>query len=113
MSDELDNILLQQLHVMKKQKKIIKRVRKLYGHDPMLDIGEVNVDNKILFLQSMIQDKSILKNKKPKIDKRPYNDILSRNPIWELYRHTIMISLFSYKTITDTVSNYFSSKSKQ
>ena len=107
-TDELDLILLEQLQQARRNKKTIKRVRKLLSNDPAIDKGEEYIDGRITFLESMIQDKSLLhkKQKKKKRNKDP--DILARNPIYEVYRQALYVTVFSYKMFTDSVSHYMS-----
>ena len=105
--DELDEILLDQLHNTKKQRKILKRARKLLGNDPEINKCELYVERKILFLEGMIQDKTLL-NKKPKKKKKKDLDILARNPVYEMYRQTLYFTVFGYKMLTDSVTGYMS-----
>jgi hypothetical protein len=87
--DELDEILLEQLH------------------NPYIEKGEVYIDNRIKFFESMIQDKSLL-FKKPKKKKTKQSDLLSRNPAYEWYRNAMFITNFGYKIFTDSISQYMS-----
>ena len=107
-TDELDLILLEQLQQARKNKKTIKRVRKLLSNDPAIDKGEEYIDGRIAFFETMIQNKSLLdkKQKKKKRNKDP--DILARNPVYEMYRQTLYFTVFGYKMLSDSVSGYMS-----
>lgn len=106
--NELDEILLDQLHGAKRSKKLVKRLRKLYRKpDSYLDKGEVYIDGRIQFFESMIQDKSLLV-KKVKKRKVKQSDLLSRNPVYEWYRNAMFVTNFGYKMFTDSVSQYMS-----
>jgi hypothetical protein len=107
-TDELDIILLEQLHQARKSKKTIKRVRKLLKNDPVMDKGEEYIDNRITFLESMIQNKSLLHKRHRKKKRNRDPDILSRSPVYEMYRHTLYFTVFGYKMLTDSVKNYMS-----
>ena len=106
--DELDLILLDQLQQARRNKKTIKRVRKLLSNDPAIDKGEEYIDGRIAFFETMIQNKSLLdkKQKKKKRNKDP--DILARNPVYEMYRQTLYFTVFGYKMLSDSVSGYMS-----
>ena len=108
LTDELDLILLEQLHQVRRSKRVVKRVRKLLKNDPAIDKGEEYIDGRIAFFESMIQNKCLLhkKQKKKKRNKDP--DILARNPVYEAYRQALYITVFGYKMITDSVSGYMS-----
>lgn len=105
--NELDEILLDQWHNAKKNKKMIKRVRKLLKDDPVVDQGEERINGRIQFLESMISDKSLL-HKKRKKKKRKELDILAKNPVYEWYRQALYVTVFSYKMFMDSVSQYMS-----
>ena len=107
-TDELDIILLEQLHQARRNKKTIKRVRKLLSNDPIIDKGDEYIDGRIAFFETMIQNKSLLdkKQKKKKRNKDP--DILARNPVYEMYRQTLYFTVFGYKMLSDSVSGYMS-----
>ena len=106
--NELDEILLEQLQQARRSKKTIKRVRKLLKNDPAIDKGEEYIDGRIAFFETMIQNKCLLhkKQKKKKRNKDP--DILARNPAYEMYRQVLYVTVFGYKMLTDSVSQYMS-----
>ena len=106
-TDELDLILLEQLQQCRKNKKTIKRVRKLLKNDPVVDKGEEYIDNRITFFETMIQDKTLL-HKKHKKKKGKDPDILARNPVYDMYRQALYVTVFSYKMFMDSVSQYMS-----
>ena len=107
-TDELDLILLEQLHQARRNKKTIKRVRKLLKNDPAVDKGEEYIDGRIAFLESMIQNKSLLSKKQKKKKRNRDPDILARNPAYEMYRQVLYVTVFGYKMFTDSVSHYMS-----
>jgi hypothetical protein len=57
--DELDIILTEQLYSARSRKKQVKRLRKLMPTEPWLVKGEKQIDLKIVFLETMINDKKI------------------------------------------------------
>ena len=107
-TDDLDLILLEQLHQARRNKKTIKRVRKLLKNDPAVDKGEEYIDGRIAFLESMIQNKSLLSKKQKKKKRNKDPDILARNPAYEMYRQVLYVTVFGYKMLTDSVSQYMS-----
>lgn len=107
-TDELDLILLEQLHQSRRNKKTIKRVRKLLKNDPAIDKGEEYIDGRIAFFESMIQNKSLLSKKQKKKKRNRDPDILARNPAYEMYRQVLYVTVFGYKMFTDSVSHYMS-----
>lgn len=98
---------MDQLHNARRNKKFIKRVRKLLKNDPVVDEGEKYIDGKIAFLESMISDKSLL-HKKHKKKKGKDLDILAKNPVYEWYRNILIVTNLSYKMFSDSVSYYMS-----
>ena len=78
------------------------------SNDPAIDKGEEYIDGRIAFFETMIQNKSLLhkRQKKKKRSKDP--DILSRGPMYEMYRHTLYFTVFGYKMLTDSLTNYMS-----
>lgn len=107
-TDELDLILLEQLHQSRRNKKTIKRVRKLLKNDPAIDKGEEYIDGRIAFFETMIQNKSLLSKKQKKKKRNRDPDILARNPAYEMYRQVLYVTVFGYKMLTDSVSQYMS-----
>ena len=105
--NELDEILLEQWHNARKSKKVIKRVRKLLKNDPVVDKGEEYIDKRLQFLESMISDKSLL-YKRHKRRKQKDLDVLARSPVYEMYRNTLYFTVFGYKMLTDSLTNYMS-----
>lgn len=106
-TNELDLILLEQLQQCKRNKKKLKRIRKLLKNDPAVDKGEEYIDGRIKFFETMIDDKSLLSKKhKKKRNRDP--DILARNPMYEAYRQALYVTVFGYKMLSDSVSSYMS-----
>lgn len=105
--NELDHILLDQLHAAKKNKKIVKRAKKLLPTDPLVLTGEILIEKRIQFFESMISDKSLLL-KKHKRKKQKDLDILAKNPVYDWYKTIFMATTFGYKMFADSVSQYMS-----
>ena len=106
--NELDEILLEQLHVAKHIKKKMKKARRVMGDDPtLIELQERN-DKKIQYFEYMIQDKTLLhkKVKKKKRDKDP--DILARSTSYEWYRNIMMATNIGYKIMIDSFQTYMS-----
>lgn len=108
LTDELDHILLEQLQQSRRNKKTIKRVRKLLINDPAVDKGEEYIDGRIAFFEAMIQNKSLLDNKKKKKKRNRDPDILARNSVYEWYRNVFYVTFFGYRMVMDSVSQYAS-----
>lgn len=105
--NELDHILLDQLHAAKRSMKIVKRVKKLCANDPLVLVGEGLIENRIKFYESMIYDKSLLYKKHKRKNQKDL-DILGRNPVYEWYKTVFMASTFGYKMFMDSISEYMS-----
>ena len=106
-TDELDLILLEQLQQCRKNKKTIKRVRKLLKNDPVVDKGEEYIDNRITFFETMIQDKTLL-HKKHKKKKCKDPDILARSIYYEWYRNVMFATNLGYRVVIDSMTQYMS-----
>lgn len=106
--NELDEILLEQLHVAKHIKKKMKKAGRVMGDDPtLIELQERN-DKKIQYFEYMIQDKTLLhkKVKKKKRDKDP--DILARSTSYEWYRNIMIATNIGYKIMIDSFQTYMS-----
>lgn len=103
--EDLDHILLDQLHAMKRNMKLIKKLKKLFPKNK--DIEEVEKANKLRqeFFESMIENKSILDKKLKKKEK--VEDVLDRNPMYYLYRNTIMTAAFGYMFFVNSIQKYW------
>lgn len=105
--DELDHILLDQLHAAKGSMKIVRKVKKLCPNDPLALSGEILVQKRINYFESMISDKTLL-HKKHKRKKTNEIDILAKNPIYDWYKTIFMMTTFSYRMFTDSMVQYIS-----
>lgn len=105
--NEVDEILLQQLHEARKRKVRVRRFRKRFPNEPLLDEADQLIDGKIAFFESMISDKSLL-HKKHKHKKQKQPDILCRNPILDWYKFAFMATNLGYKMLMDSAVNYMS-----
>ena len=104
--NELDEILLHQLHNTMSNKKHLNRVKRLLGDDPMIREGMKYIDGRIQFFQSMIEDKTLLK-KRPKKRKKE-SDLLARSSTYEWYRNAFIISTIGYRMFMEYFSSYMS-----
>ena len=107
MNDELDEILFEQYHSAKKTMKLIKRLKKIFPEDE--NLMEIEKRNKLRqnFFEDMVQNKIILVKKTKKKKKEKTEDLLDRNPIYYVYRNTIMAAAFSYMFFTSSVKKYW------
>lgn len=78
---------------------------KMLPHEKQLIEGEKDLDKFIEFCQNSISDKALL-TKKHKRKKQKDPDVLARNPVYEWYRQVFYITIFSYKTFVDYMTNY-------
>lgn len=104
--EELDDLLLEQLHVTKKTMKVLKRFKKIFPHNK--ELFEAEEANKLRqkFFEDMIENKDILKKKKSK-HKHKSEDILDKNPLYYVYRNTIMVAAFGYMYFSSSMQNYW------
>jgi len=106
-TEELDHILVEQLHSTKKSLKVLKRHQRLMPTDPWIRKGIILIENKIEFFEGMIQNKELIKKKKKK--KKECNpDILTRSPIYTWYRDAMIVSNIGYRFFADMAQNYIS-----
>ena len=104
--NELDEILLEQLHTARRINKKIKRAKKLMNHDHLVYQMEEYNSKKIEYFESMIQDKTLLHKRIKKKKKNKDSDILARNPVYEWYRTALYMTVFSYKTFRHSMREY-------
>lgn len=105
--EDLDHILLEQLHNARKSQKVIKTAKKLLPTDNLVLTGEELVEKRIKYLESMIQDKSLLR-KKHKKKKSKDIDILAKNPVYDWYKSIFMATTFGYRIMSDSIKGYMS-----
>lgn len=103
--NELDEILLSQYHSNKKTMKVLKRFKKIFPESKELLRAEEANKLRQEFFKSMIENKDIL-TKKPK-KKEKSEDILDKNPIYYMYRNTIMAAAFGYMFFASSVQKYW------
>lgn len=94
MKQDLDYILLEQYHSCRRRLKNIKRLRKILKNEPGLDILQEECVKKINFFETYISDKNKLK-RKVKIKKSKC--YFGRNPIYDMYRTSYIISMFYFQ----------------
>lgn len=103
MEDELDRILLDQLHACKRSLKTIKNLRKFLPNDETgLDQLEEFTLNRMVFFERYIKDKSLLEKKIKK--KKP----ISKPSIYDIYRNYYIISMVTYKVMINSMHSYLS-----
>lgn len=103
--DELDSILLEQLQIVRKSKKVLNRHKKLLKNDPRVEEGEYLVNKKIEFLESMINDKTLL-HKRQRKKKEKDKDILARSIYYEWYRNIFFTTTIGYRMFMEYMSNF-------
>ena len=107
--NELDEILLEQLHVARTLAKKMRKARRVMGLDPVLLYCQEANEKKIQYFEYMIQDKTLLHKKvkrKKKKDKDP--DILARSTSYEWYRNLMIMSNIGYKMMMESFQTYMS-----
>ena len=107
--NELDEILLEQLHVARHLAKKMRKARRVMGPDSTLLFCQESNEKKIQFFEYMIQDKTLLHKKvkrKKKKDKDP--DILARSTSYEWYRNLMIMSNIGYKMMMESFQTYMS-----
>ena len=106
--NELDEILLEQLHTARYLAKKMRKARRVMGLDPTLLTLQVMNEKKIQFYETMINDKTLLnkKHKRKKKEKNP--DILARSTSYEWYRNFMLASNIGYKMMIDSFQAYMS-----
>ena len=103
--EELDHILMLQLHSARKTNKMIKRLKKIMKLKELDEVEEANLLRQ-QFFESMVNNKSLLKkNKIKKIEKN--KDVLDKNVFYYLYRNTIMASAFGYMYFSAAIQKYW------
>ena len=103
--NELDEILLDQYHSAKKTMKVLKRFKKIFPENKELVKAEEANKLRQKFFEDMIENKDILNKKVKKKEKS--EDILDRNPIYYMYRNTIMAAAFGYMFFSSSVQKYW------
>lgn len=106
--NELDDILLDQLHSARKLRKKMKRAKKIMMNDPIVDVFLNLNEKKIEYFEYMIEDKTLLHKKEKKKKKNRDLDILARNPVYEWYRTLLYMTVFSYKAFRNSMLDYMS-----
>jgi hypothetical protein len=111
-TEELDHILVEQLHSTKRQLKIVKRHLRLMPTDPWLNTGVGKIQNRMQFFENMIENKELIKKKKKKKKDRN-QDILTRSPIYTLYRDAMIVTNIGYRFFADIAQSYISLYTKK
>ena len=106
--NEVDEILHEQLHIARHIAKKMRKARKVMGPDPYLLLCQEANEKRIQFLESMINDKTLIqkKHKRKKQEKNP--DILARSTSYEWYRNFMLASNIGYKMMVDSFQAYMS-----
>ena len=106
--NELDDILLEQLHSARHLAKKMRKARRVMGPDPTLLTLQIMNEKRIQFFETMINDKALLqkKYKRKKVSKDP--DILARSTTYEWYRNFMVVTNIGYKIMIDSFQAYMS-----
>ena len=107
--NELDEILLEQLHIVRYLAKKMRKARRVMGPDPtLLTLQQMN-EKKIQFFESMINDKTLLQKKHKRKKKTPKDpDILARSTSYEWYRNFMIATNIGYKMMVESFQAYMS-----
>ena len=106
--NELDEILLEQLHVARHIAKKMRKARKVMGPDPYLLSCQQMNEKRIQFFESMINDKTLLQKKHKRKKKEKDPDILARSTTHLWYRNFMMASNIGYKIMIESFQAYMS-----
>lgn len=104
--DELDQILADQYHACQRRLKNIKRLRRLLHDKESLDLVEERTYGLMMFFETMIINKKLLKKHKHKKEKP--EDILGRNQIRTILKNAFVYSNLSYKMMMSYWNAYTS-----
>ena len=107
MEQDLDHVLLDQYHVSKHLGIKMKKARKLMGDDPLLLKFQESNAKRTQFFADMIEDKSLLKKKKKKI-KSKHHDLLSKHPLVDWYKYTMIVTMYGYNVMMSSIKNVMS-----
>lgn len=105
--DELDHILLDQIHSLRRQLKTIKRLKKLLYNEHILYVGEEAIEKRIRLFESFIHDKSLLQ-KKHKIKRIKSPDVLKSSQFITFIRIAATYSTVYYKILGEYWESYSS-----
>lgn len=111
-TEELDYILVQQLNNTKKSLRKVKRLQKLMPDDIHLHKGIKIIENKIMFFESMIENKELIKRRVKK-KKECDPDVLARSMIHTWYRNAFFVSTIGYRMMLETAQDYMSMFTKK
>ena len=105
MASELDEVLLDQIYVARRNRKLLGRYEEILPNDAALEAGKSVLDARIAFLEGMVEDKSLLtqrlRRKKPQAD-----DILKCNPVFEWWRTTMYVTVFGSQMLYRSMVRY-------
>lgn len=91
MSEELDDLLIEQWDAAKRSKKLFVVYRKLFPHETFVVISESQLDARIRYIESMVVDKrKLIANRKR--TRYVAIDIMSVNPVYEWWRNTVFLT---------------------
>lgn len=81
--------------------------RRIMKNDPLLEFSIVAIEKRIVFFETMIEDKSLLELK-PVKKKKVNNtvDLTTRHPIYEWYRNIVYASLFGSSMVYTAFVDY-------
>ncbi len=106
-----DEVLLEQLIIARRIKKRMKLMSKVTGDDSDLMAFMESNDKRIIFLETMIQDKSLLKKKPKKKKKKKTKGVHfktdMKHQMYRFCRDMIYYTMFSYKISSSVIEDYF------
>jgi hypothetical protein len=111
MEEDLDHILLDQYHAALRQRKLIAKLKKLMKNDHQIDMVSVTLEKRIQFYVTMIKDKTILGKKVKR--KKSSEDVLCKNPVFEMYRYGVFVTFFGYQMFWNSMKDYMNQFNKK
>ena len=107
--NELDKILLEQLQIARHMKNKMKKAKKVMGDDStLIELQERN-EKRVEYLESMIEDKTLLHKKVKRQKKKEKDpDILARSTSYEWYRNIMIASNIGYRMMVESFQAYMS-----
>lgn len=111
MSEEIDQILIEQWDAAHRRRKIYERYRKLAPHEHvLLDAAEHALNLYMDYLVSMMINKELTKQKR-KRKKLEAVDVLQINPVYEWWRNALFIGIFGSRIFYRSMLQYMAAYS--
>ena len=102
--NELDNILLDQLHSARRRMKRITKVLK-FTKDPGFELCLQQCEKNIALFENMIEDKTLLQIKSKKFSIA--SPLSNKRVMKDYYRFVMFVTFYGYYVMCDSVKNYF------